>query len=567
MGEVYELLDCIGSGAFGQVYKGREKAGNGIVAIKVINFESARNDLDELMRECRAMRECSHANTVKIISSTVVGSKLWIAMEYLEGGSVADVVRFLQTERQSRLTEQQIAVVLRDVLLALVYLHSLRRMHRDVKAANILLSTAGNVKVADFGVVGQISSNSISSASATKQQSIVGTPNWMAPEVISQGRYDTKCDVWSLGITAFEIATGQVPYDRIPSKALFEIPRATPPQLPGEFSVLFKQFVSYCLVKRPEHRPSAQEVGRHPFIKEVEQEQATTVLQPVMEVWIRSRTQVEQRRVAHGRTWSGDADESVKSDWDFPDTCSSVSITRTPASQPSITRSSTAAARPGLRSIPSFSHGGKVPVPRLPLGLGSGVVPLGEQRMITPRSRNTPRLTPRGAERGSTPMSTPRGGQVSLSTAAYQSVVKPALVKMSRSHRAAFAGVAESVNRLNRLVDDAQNVCPNFSLLLVQHVMRLVAQSPEHQSMLKGFDDKADRSSSLGPASLCERLQTQTPRTPRGTLSKTHSTHSLPLTQGTHASASTPEPPVQLTGPASLLLASWQKTQNSGTGS
>eukprot|EP00754_Rhynchopus_humris_P024074 Rhum_TRINITY_DN14861_c9_g1::Rhum_TRINITY_DN14861_c9_g1_i1::g.124341::m.124341 len=316
----YELQGLLGKGAYGSVYKAKDGSGE-ITAVKVISFETV-SDLDELLKECRCLRECTHPNIVRYISAKVLARDLCIAMEYLGGGNVAELVRFLHTQRQCRLSEEQVALILREVLQALMYLHKIGHMHRDVKAANILLSIDGNVKVADFGV-----------SRMGKGVTYVGTVNWMAPEVIltapeiashrgeggiggviqhdapdlnatteafassrradapASQHYDAKCDVWSLGITAYEIATGQPPYDKQPAKALFQVLDDPPPQLPGDFSMRFRRFVAYCLVKRPPERPPSDKVFRDPFIQEVEGRSVTEALHDVM-------LQLQERRPA-----------------------------------------------------------------------------------------------------------------------------------------------------------------------------------------------------------------------------------------------------------------------------
>ena len=180
-------------------------------------------------------------------------------MEYCGGGSVSDIMRL----RKKTLTEEEISTILKDTLEGLVYLHARRKIHRDIKAGNILLNSEGHGKLADFGVAGQLTDT------MAKRNTVIGTPFWMAPEVIQEIGYDCLADIWSLGITALEMAEGKPPYGDIhPMRAIFMIPTKPPPSFrnPDRWTPEFIDFVSRCLVKNPEHRSTASALLQHDFI-------------------------------------------------------------------------------------------------------------------------------------------------------------------------------------------------------------------------------------------------------------------------------------------------------------
>lgn len=182
-------------------------------------------------------------------------------MEYCGAGSVSDIMRL----RKKTMSEGEIATILSDTLKGLEYLHLRLKIHRDIKAGNILLNSEGHAKLADFGVAGQLTDT------MSKRNTVIGTPFWMAPEVIEEIGYDCVADIWSLGITALEMAEGKPPYGDIhPMRAIFMIPQKPPPSFrdPDRWSTEFIDFVSLCLVKNPEERATAGDLLQHVFISE-----------------------------------------------------------------------------------------------------------------------------------------------------------------------------------------------------------------------------------------------------------------------------------------------------------
>ncbi|KAK7603091.1 hypothetical protein V9T40_003090 [Parthenolecanium corni] len=255
--EVFDIICKLGEGSYGSVYKALHKESGQVLAIKQVPVDT---DLQEIIKEISIMQQCNSPYVVKYYGSYFKNTNLWIVMEYCGAGSVSDIMRL----RKKTLTEDEIATIMSDTLKGLEYLHLRRKIHRDIKAGNILLNTEGHAKLADFGVAGQLTDT------MAKRNTVIGTPFWMAPEVIQEVGYDCVADIWSLGITALEMAEGKPPYGDIhPMRAIFMIPTKPPPSLKevNKWTEEFSNFVNSCLVKDPNERPSATKLLEHAFIK------------------------------------------------------------------------------------------------------------------------------------------------------------------------------------------------------------------------------------------------------------------------------------------------------------
>ncbi|KAK2365569.1 Protein kinase superfamily protein [Trifolium repens] len=263
----YKLYEEVGEGVSASVYRALCIPLNEIVAIKVLDLEKCNNDLDGIRREVQTMSLIDHPNLLRAHCSFTAGYSLWVVMPYMSGGSCLHIMKSSFTEG---FDEPVIATVLREVLKALVYLHAHGHIHRDVKAGNILLDSNGDVKMADFGVSACMFDTGDRQRS---RNTFVGTPCWMAPEVMQQLHgYDFKADIWSFGITALELAHGHAPFSKYPPmKVLLMTLQNAPPGLDYErdkrFSKSFKELVATCLVKDPKKRPSSEKLLKHHFFK------------------------------------------------------------------------------------------------------------------------------------------------------------------------------------------------------------------------------------------------------------------------------------------------------------
>ncbi|KAL6559713.1 hypothetical protein OROGR_004830 [Orobanche gracilis] len=262
--EFYTLYEEVGNGASASVNRALCNPLNEVVAIKILDFERNNSDLNNISREAQTMVLVDHPNVLKSHCSFVNDHNLWVVMPYMAGGSCLHI---LKAAHPDGFEEVVIATILREVLKGLDYLHQHGHIHRDVKAGNVLIDSRGGIKLGDFGVSAYLFD---AGDRQRMRNTFVGTPCWMAPEVMEQVHgYDFKADIWSFGITALELAHGHAPFSKYPPmKVLLLTLQNAPPGLDYERDKKFSKMIASCLVKDPSKRPTAKRLLKHSFFKQ-----------------------------------------------------------------------------------------------------------------------------------------------------------------------------------------------------------------------------------------------------------------------------------------------------------
>ncbi|XP_054424023.1 serine/threonine-protein kinase 10 [Pteronotus mesoamericanus] len=328
--EVWEIVGELGDGAFGKVYKAKNKETGDLAAAKVIETKS-EEELEDYMVEIEILATCHHPYIVKLLGAYYYDGKLWIMIEFCPGGAVDAIM--LELDRG--LTEPQIQVVCRQMLEALNFLHGKKVIHRDLKAGNVLMTLEGDIRLADFGVSAK------NLKTLQKRDSFIGTPYWMAPEVVmcetmKDTPYDYKADIWSLGITLIEMAQIEPPHHELnPMRVLLKIAKSEPPTLltPSKWSAEFRDFLKTALDKNPETRPSAAQLLEHPFVSSVTSNKALREL--VAEAKAEVMEEIEDGRDEAEEEDAGDATSPVGNH--APDSSEEAQVSPSADKEPSLT--------------------------------------------------------------------------------------------------------------------------------------------------------------------------------------------------------------------------------------
>ncbi|KAF8637070.1 hypothetical protein AX17_003089 [Amanita inopinata Kibby_2008] len=312
--QLYQRLETVGKGAYGSVHKGKHIPTGNIVALKIINLDTPEDDVGDIQREVALLTQLRDApNITKYYGCYLDGPRVWIAMEYAQGGSVLSLMK---TSSSGCLEEKYVSVIVREVLVALSYLHKIPVIHRDIKAANILVTAAGKVMICDFGV------SALLTTASSKRNTLTGTPYWMAPEVVqSVPAYDTKADIWSLGIMIYEMVKGGPPHSNLDKfKVMDLIPRIKPPRLlDSEGGRDMRDFMASCLKESPSERLSAEELGKARWMKSVAKVGVSILIDLILRLQQAGRrdslaTALEWEKDEAGVPYDNNEDETL---WEF----------------------------------------------------------------------------------------------------------------------------------------------------------------------------------------------------------------------------------------------------------
>lgn len=286
----YALSELIGKGSFGRVYKARASGTAQMVAVKIISIDEgdsmapgASDTFNDILKEVNTLKKLGESgakNINTVIETLLVGPSMWIITEYCGGGSVSTLMR-----PSGGLPEKWIIPILREVAVALFWVHKEGIIHRDIKCANVLVTESGGVQLCDFGVAGIIETK------FDKRSTVTGTLNWMAPELFDMSvSYGTEVDIWAFGSLAFEAATGLPPNAK--NMARIDIPqfgnylKQHCPRLEGDrYSENLKDLVAFCMTEDPRDRPSINQIQRHPYISNTYKEYPTQSLKMLVNAY------------------------------------------------------------------------------------------------------------------------------------------------------------------------------------------------------------------------------------------------------------------------------------------
>jgi serine/threonine protein kinase len=305
----YEILSTLGKGSYGTVYKALNKNTQMTVALKINKVENPSEWLTQ-MAEIDNVIGIHHPTVVNYYNWFFENEELYLEMELCDGGSLSDTMYILKRA----LSELEICAVMKSVVDSIQYIHSLKKIHRDIKAGNVLLTSEGIPKLCDFGVAAQLDEQRM------KTGTIVGSPYWMAPEIMKQDGYDTKVDIWSIGMTCLELVNGNPPYSELPPMVYLNkliLPTFQIPKPPESCSNEFKDFVKQCLTLDPIQRPDINTLAEHNFLKLLTDTKAKEVIMDLHDNF--KAAKAEQKAKAHDDDDELEYEEEYEEEFEYED--------------------------------------------------------------------------------------------------------------------------------------------------------------------------------------------------------------------------------------------------------